>query len=214
MLSLLIPFILIVGSITLISQFTAFYAYEFEKLGVLEKIGIETTPKEVSEMMVNYIKGKSDEFQMTAKVEGEMKELFNEKEQLHMVDVRNLIGLGNVVCLMGAILIILAYVLLIRYKQKNALRKAYQLSIGVYIMLLVGMVIMSLSDFNKGFNLFHEVLFTNDLWLLNPNKDILLMMMPLQFFIDAFILALILSTTVMMILGGMTWRITQKRNMF
>ncbi len=214
MLALLIPFILITGSITLISQLPAFYAYEFEKLGVFEEIGLEASPEEVSKMMVDYIKGKTDEFQMTAKVKGVSRNIFNEKEQLHMVDVRNLISLGNMVCWIGSLLIVLLYIMLIKLKQKTALRKAYKLSALVYIFILVGMVIMSISDFNKGFNLFHEVLFTNDLWILNPNKDILLMMMPLNFFMDAFKIALFLSTTVMIMLGVMTWKMTQKRNMF
>lgn len=211
-LSLLIPIMMIIGPLVILSQSYSFYAYEFNRINVLEEIKLEATPQEVSKVMVDFIKGKTDEFQMVAKVNGTKKNLFNNKEQFHMEDVRNLIYCGNIICLIGSTLILSLYVLLIKLKQTTILRKAYKWSVGVYIALLVGMVIMSISNFNKGFNLFHEVLFTNDLWILNPNKDILLMIMPLEFFIDAFKIAMALSTTAMIVLGVITWIMTRRRN--
>ena len=205
---------IIIGSITLISQVSFYYAYEFEKLGVFDEIGLEASEKEVADMMVDYIKGKSSEFQMTAKINDETKLLFNEKEQLHMEDVKNLIQLGNIVCLIGGCVILLLYLLIIKLREKEILKKAYKAAAGVYLLVLVGMVVISTTDFNKGFNYFHEVLFTNDLWILNPNKDVLLMIMPLRFFIDAFIIALTISTLMMIVLGVMTWKFSQKRNTF
>lgn len=213
-LSLLIPFMIIIGSVTLLSQVSFFYAYEFEKLSVFDEIGLETSPKQVANTIANYIKGKTSEFQIFAKINGETKPLFNEKEQLHMEDVRSLIKLGNIVCWIGSSAILLLYILLIKLKQKETLRNAYKAAIGVYFLALVGMVVISATDFHKGFTYFHKVFFTNDLWILNPKKDILLMMMPLNFFIDAFIIALIFSSLIMIILGVITWKVTQKRNTF
>ena len=39
-------------------------------------------------------------------------------------------------------------------------------------------------DFSSAFTFFHETLFTNDLWLLNPEIDLLLRLLPEQFFAD------------------------------
>ena len=38
--------------------------------------------------------------------------------------------------------------------------------------------------FNSLFVLFHKVAFTNDLWLLNPQTDLLIRLMPIEFFIS------------------------------
>ena len=37
-------------------------------------------------------------------------------------------------------------------------------------------------DFNEAFNFFHEILFTNDLWLLNPATDLLIRICPISMF--------------------------------
>ena len=38
-------------------------------------------------------------------------------------------------------------------------------------------------NFDGLFITFHKIAFTNDLWLLNPNTDVLMALMPLPFFI-------------------------------
>ena len=47
--------------------------------------------------------------------------------------------------------------------------------------------------FQELFIIFHEIAFNNDLWILNPNKDYLLMMYPEDFFRDVAILILVTS---------------------
>jgi len=39
-------------------------------------------------------------------------------------------------------------------------------------------------DFTSFWVSFHHLFFTNDLWLLNPETDVLIMMVPQQFFSD------------------------------
>ncbi|MGO1372277.1 MAG: lipoprotein intramolecular transacylase Lit, partial [Senegalia sp. (in: firmicutes)] len=61
----------------------------------------------------------------------------------------------------------------------------YKLLISASILPLIIMSIFGIAisiDFNKYFTIFHEILFTNDLWLLNPKTDILIQMLPLDFF--------------------------------
>ena len=42
----------------------------------------------------------------------------------------------------------------------------------------------ALADFNGAFTAFHHMLFTNDLWLLDPATDRMIRMFPEPFFID------------------------------
>ena len=40
------------------------------------------------------------------------------------------------------------------------------------------------SDFDRYFIKFHKIFFTNDLWMLNPETDKLIRLVPIGFFID------------------------------
>ena len=44
------------------------------------------------------------------------------------------------------------------------------------------LAVWGIVNFDGLFVTFHKVAFTNDLWLLNPNTDVLLALMPLPFF--------------------------------
>lgn len=214
LLGIIIPFVFFVSIITFLSQITVFYAYEFDKLETIEKANIkEVSPDDMAEMMVGYIKGKRDTFQLLAQVNNKERNLFNNKEQRHMRDVRSLINLGNWISGIGIGLIMIIYFTLFMV-DKTLLRRMYKIVLGVYILFLAGMAAMSKINFYKGFNLFHEIFFTNDLWILDPDKDILLMLMPLNFFMDALISAFILETIVIILLGVVTWRITKTKNIF
>ena len=46
------------------------------------------------------------------------------------------------------------------------------------------LIILACVDFNSLFVLFHRIAFTNDLWLLNPQTDLLIRLMPIEFFIS------------------------------
>ncbi len=213
LLALLIPIIFFIGAMTLISQTPSFYSYEFDKLNTIEEAKIKISSQEVSRMMVDYIQGKRTDFQIQAEVNGKEQNLFNTKEQQHMEDVKKLIQVGNIVSIIGFLVLAVLYLWLFK-KEKISLWTMYKTAVGACMVFLVGLILASTVDFNAAFDLFHEVLFANDLWILNPKKDILLMLMPLKFFIDAFVLSLIMVTGGIIILGVITWRITRSRNMF
>ena len=54
-------------------------------------------------------------------------------------------------------------------------------SILVYVTILA---LLACIDFDSLFILFHKVAFTNDLWLLNPQTDLLIRLMPIEFFVS------------------------------
>ena len=64
------------------------------------------------------------------------------------------------------------------------LAKSMLWTFGIFILATAGAGLLFFSDFNKYFTLFHEVFFTNDLWLLDPRTDLLIRMLPEGFFFD------------------------------
>ena len=50
---------------------------------------------------------------------------------------------------------------------------------------VTGLLVFLISrNFSSAFQKFHELLFTNDLWLLDPDTDLLILIVPEEFFMD------------------------------
>lgn len=168
---------------------TAFYEHEYKKYDNAATIGItEEGLMEVTEGLLDYLWGKRDNLDMQAEIGGEMREVFSQREKDHMVDVRFLIELARnalVIALIGGIAAWVGAVLLVR-KEKGGLKFAGigYLAGALLLFLFVGIVVLlAMRDFTAVFVKFHEIFFTNDLWLLNWD-DMLIMMVPEPFFVD------------------------------
>lgn len=53
------------------------------------------------------------------------------------------------------------------------------MSLGIIV---AGIVVYAVIDFSRFWVLFHEIFFTNDLWLLDPNVSVMINMFPEEFF--------------------------------
>ena len=126
-------------------------------------------------------------------------EIFNNKEVVHMKDVKEII---NNIFLFGKIFCI-AFILLtsfIIYNYKIYLHSIFKYSTIIFVVLIFLFSILTFVSFNQIFIIFHEIAFRNDLWLLNINEDYLLMMYPESFFRDVAIFLLISSLFINLIM--------------
>ena len=103
-----------------------------------------------------------------------------------MVDVKNLFVGGLWIRRIAILIFALTFILLVKTKSdwKRLLPKCFLIGFGVFIGIvgIVGGLVAS--NFNKYFLMFHKVAFRNDLWLLNPETDLLIRMLPEGFFLD------------------------------
>lgn len=109
---------------------------------------------------------------------------FNDKEVSHMEDVLTLYQFLKV----GAIISFCVLVFLISYWIKNPqyyqmFWQNYKLAVMILLTGLILLVFSCLINFEVMWHLFHKIFFRNDLWLLDPSRDKLIMLVPLQFFI-------------------------------
>ncbi|MDO5099959.1 MAG: TIGR01906 family membrane protein [Eubacteriales bacterium] len=111
---------------------------------------------------------------------------FAHHEILHMQDVYQLYRIATMICIGTAILcLILGYLFFLhrRGSDENRLRLRYLWrSMTVYYILIAIVIIACIIDFYGMFMLFHEIFFTNDLYLLDPRSDLLIQLLPEQFF--------------------------------
>lgn len=163
------------------------YEKEYIKYGVLNDLEMEMTDvMHVTEEMMAYLRGNRLDLVVDTVVDGEEREFFNEREKAHMVDVKNLF-VGGLWLRRGAILVLgVIFVVLFATKAdwKRILPKSFLIGIGSFIGVTAVVGVLIASDFNKYFTLFHELFFTNDLWLLDPYTDLLIRMLPEGFFLD------------------------------
>ena len=117
-----------------------------------------------------------------------MQDAFSEKENLHMQDVRGIVNfLKGMRWIGGGItLAILAALYLFgkenRSKLMNQAFEGFAYGSVFLFALALGFCIWGFIDFDGLFWIFHQVIFTNDLWLLNPATDLLVALMPIEFF--------------------------------
>lgn len=158
-------------------------------LDIYDSIGIdESGMSEVLDAVEAYLKDDSvDSLDIEMEIDGSIQRVFNDREIEHMRDVRQLFALGRRlrnVCAVVALASIVAVFIVLKVRRAAALLANCLLAALVAIVLVLGSFCVWLYfDFTSAFNFFHGVLFTNDLWQLNPATDRMIRMFPEKFFI-------------------------------
>ena len=186
--SLLLIVGLLIASIEMFAVNAGFFQSEYSKLNTAQSIGIsEDDLTKVTHKLLNYTTDAEDNLDIQAEILGQMQEVFGEREKDHMVDVKLLyMGARNVrtVTLVAAVLLIAAAFIIGRSGALRALCRSFlRVSIG-FVVVVGAIAIYAALDFTSFWTNFHHVFFTNDLWILDPRTDVLIQMVPEQFFSD------------------------------
>lgn len=183
-----------------------YYEREYTKYHVLDdlpEMTMEDLLKVTDEMMA-YLRGNREDLHVYTIMNGEYREFFNDREIAHMKDVQTLFLGGLWIRRLGLIFTVFFAAGLLLWSKNDHERKEYlktevprSLWIGTGIFFAAALVIIGIisTDFSKYFIVFHHIFFDNDLWLLNPETDMLINIVPEPFFMDtalsiAFIFAL------------------------
>ncbi len=159
-----------------------YFQKEYRKYDVIKNVNMELLF--VTEEMMSYLKGKRDNLNIEAVIDGEQQEFFNEKEIAHMKDVRVLFWGGQWLRRIGVIICIITVIFLLFQSKIEFLLKCLRnglISFIVFMAILVGIIT---TNFTKYFVIFHKIFFSNNLWILNPETDRLINIVPEPFFID------------------------------
>lgn len=138
----------------------------------------------IAQTITRYLKGQNPSMDISLPIGGTSQKLFNQKELLHMQDIRALIHLGTIILTAGALFLAFLLIFYAKSKKIRLLTRALYKSCMAMFLLIIFLGLWAVIDFNSLFIVFHQLLFTNDLWLLNPLKDRLIQLMPLDFFVQ------------------------------
>ena len=144
----------------------------------------ETEYEGAGRMTAGYLTGREPVFQYVfSDAEGREYTCFQPHEADHMADCRNLIGLaGTLRWITGGLALLLAAAGVLLRKRK-AFSGGMFTGLGAAALVFSGIAAWALADFDGLFVTFHRVAFTNEGWLLDPRTDLLIRLMPLNFFI-------------------------------
>ena len=119
-------------------------------------------------------------------------DIYSNKEILHMKDVKSVMNfIFDISKILSIVFCILTFVLYSYFRVY--IYKLIFYSLSLFLSILVFLGTSFLLFFQELFIIFHQIAFNNDLWILNPNEDYLLMMYPEDFFRDVAILILVTS---------------------
>ena len=183
---LLLPLAIFLISAQFVILNEAFYHKQFEKHGVYDNFPV---PEEQLNEQVHKLVGflnKENELEL---------DILSEKEKQHLYDVQDLIHKYKI-----ATWIIVALTLLMMLAARNA-KIILQACVSTLIWsgLFLGLIAIS---FEKIFTLFHEVTFSNDLWQLDPQKDVLINIFPQEFFYELVAAIILRGLIIAAILGA------------
>ncbi len=182
--------IILITSVDIVCYYLPnYYKNEFVKYEVDKTLKIDINNLvEVTDDMMDYLLDKRDtlaDIKTTINNKDNVA-FFNNKEIAHMKDVKDLFTKGRFfrVILICILIMSLILIKLLKVNIKKVLAKSFLCTSFLSFLISLILFLCISSNFSMYFVKFHEIFFTNDLWLLDPATDNLINLVPLGFFID------------------------------
>jgi len=186
-----IPVFLVTLNTRLVINSPSLYENGFEKYQIERVTGIEYDQLLLASKQIrDYFNDdtSSDLFVKVTKHGHMLDNLFNEREVAHMRDVKNLVRGVYFIQWISLSIILLGIIsgcFIVRRDKFGSIVRSIGWGGKLTLSLTLVVGVMSFVGFQKLFLYFHLFSFSNDLWILDPTRDYLLMMFPEAFFFDA-----------------------------
>ncbi len=211
---LCLPWILVTAALRIPANCPAMYEYLFNKYDAGITTGLDKTAlKETAHGLVRYFNNSEEYIDLVVMKDGKPFQLFNEREVIHLKDVKALFRLDLYV-LIGTLAFALVYLFWnvarggtgYRSIARGALTGSV-ITLGLMIVLGAGL----LFNFDGLLLRFHLLSFTNDFWLLDPAHDYLIMLVTGGFMYDASFLVAGAAAAGALVTGLTAWVYLRRR---
>ena len=184
---------LIAFNVRWVINFPPLYSYGFDRYDIPQYTGIERDELlSAARQIRDYFNNDVDLLEINVVVRGiRVSNLYNEREVLHMRDVKGLVKGVYRVSEISALYLLLYMIggfALRRRAFLPTLGRLLRWSGGITLGLVLLVGLGSLVGFDRLFLAFHLISFSNDLWQLDPSRDYLIAMFPQGFFLIATLL--------------------------
>jgi integral membrane protein (TIGR01906 family) len=202
-----LPVLLLTASVTWAVNSAWLYKYGFDKYDVSETTGLARSELDgAAAGLIDYFNSGDEFISLTVVKDGKPFTLFNEREVVHLKDVKGLFRLVYWL-LLGTLVYALIYIGVSVFVWRDRRRMAWGLLGGgcLTLALMVLLGLGTLVNFDWLFRQFHLISFANDLWMLDPATDYLIMLFPRGFWFDAALFCALATAVGALILGGVGW---------
>lgn len=203
--SICIPVFFLTASIACAVNSSLLYKYGFDKYDVGETTGLSKQKLgKAAGGLISYFNSGEEYIDITVEKDGKQFTLFNEREIIHLKDVKGLFRLDYIV-LICTFVYCLVYTLITVYWRKGTYRRTLAWGIagggGVTLALMLALGLGIFYNFDQLFLRFHLLSFANDLWQLDPARDYLIMLFPRDFWYDAALFCALGTLTAAVVCG-------------
>ena len=210
---LALPILLFTTNIRFLASDTGYLEGGLRRHDAAENTGIALNELDYAVgAIVRYFEDDEQTLRVLVFTGGRETALFSEDETLHMEDVKGLmrtIFRANEVSLGFVLAYVAGLVLWSGERSGRDLAKETLVAVGVGAAVGVLVGILALVGFESTWERMHEIVFTNDLWLLDPRTDRLIQMFPETFWAEAtfIVVGLALAEAVVLVglAGGYLW---------
>ncbi len=205
---LCLPLLLLTASISGAVNSLWLYKYGFEKYDVSRTTGLADSELEkAASGLIGYFNSGEEYINLTVVKDGKPFPLFNQREVIHLKDVKELIWLGYRI-LLGTLIYVLAYAGVCLFWRRRTYRRRLAQALvwgsGITLALMLALGLGALFNFDQLFWQFHLISFANEFWQLDPAKDYLIMLFPQGFWYDAALFCLLTTGGGAVVLGGVS----------
>jgi len=201
-----LPVLLLMASIGGAVNSLWLYKYGFEKYSVGQTTGLtEVELEKAAKGLIGYFNSDEEHISLTVVKDGQPFELFNQREVIHLRDVKGLIWLDYWV-LLGLLIYTLGYAGFSLFWRKRRYWRRLAWGVagggGITLALMLALGLGMLLGFDQLFLQFHLISFTNSFWQLDPTTDYLIMLFPQGFWYDATLFCALATAFGAVVLGG------------
>jgi integral membrane protein (TIGR01906 family) len=193
----LLPVTLVATNVRFAANEGRLYEYGFDKYNVEARTGLPR--EEISRAgreLRSYFNNNQKTIHILVEEGGHEVSLFNDRETAHLRDVKHLFQMTFGLQELGVAYVFTYVVGVFIWAREGSLRRlATQILVGslIAIAAIMALGMVALLGFDRAFEEFHFIAFSNDLWRLDPRTDHLIQMFPQGFWFDASMLVGLLT---------------------
>ena len=210
---LAVPILLFTTNIRFLASDTGYLEGGIRRHDAAENTGIALGELDYAVgAIVRYFEDDAETLRILVFTGGQETTLFSAEETIHMEDVKGLMRTlfrANEVALGFVLAYVAGTVLWTRERSGRELAKETLAGVGVGAAFGIVVGVIALVGFESAWERMHEIIFTNDFWLLDPSKDRLIQMFPETFWAEAtyIVVGLALAEAVVLVgaAGGYLW---------
>jgi integral membrane protein (TIGR01906 family) len=182
---LAIPAALITTNIRFMVNEPRVYRYAIDNFNAVSTTGLSRDDLiRAGAELREYFKNGDDVVSIKVQDKGREVSLFNPRETAHLKDVKSRLKLQNAVQEFSVLYVITYIAVVVLWSRELSVRRLAvhtMVGAGLTLALLAVAGGLGASGFDAAWRRFHELIFSNDFWLLNPRTDRLIQIFPPEF---------------------------------